>query len=847
MFRLTLASLLAKKRRLLSTALSVVIGVAFLTGTMVFTDTIGQTFDDLFADLYDEVDSYVRNESSVDLAEAGSQRGRIPGSTVAQVAAVPGVADAQGFITGYAQIVGADGDALGDPGRGAPTLGMSDLAGPLSPWQLVEGARPGPGELMIDRGSAEKGELALGDEVTVLTQTGPHTFTLVGTVRFGSVDSPGGASVAVFDLTTAQAVMLGGTDELDAVLLDAAPGVTETQLSDQVADVVPPGIEVLTGTELTVETQNEMRDAFSFFDTFLMVFAVIGLFVACFTIYNTFQIVVSQRIGEMALLRAIGATRRQVLTAQLLEAVVVGVVASGIGLVAGVAVAGGLKVLMEGVGLDIPAGDTVFATRTAVMALATGLGVTVASAVFPSIRASRTPPLAAIRDVAGTSGRGSGRWALIQGIALVTAGVAAFVAGLSGAGVLWVGLGALATFIGVFSLGPLFARPAARLLGAPAATVFGVVGDLARENAMRNAKRTARTGGALMVGVALVASITIIAATAKDWARDMFDRQFMGDDVVNSEAFGFGGLSPELAGRLAGLPEVAVATGIRTGAARDVDGGGDVGYMAIDPTTAGGVFDLDFVDGSAAALTDTGILVDDDEAADRGLRMGDTLTFAFLDGGPRALTVEGIYREDDLAGPFVVSHALHESTGVDQFDIAVYLVRADGISGESARAAIEGVAGDYPNAKVQSRAEYIDDQASEVDQIVNLMYGLLSLAILIALLSIGNSISLSIHERTRELGLLRAVGTTRHQTAATVRGEAGIVALFGTAVGVLVGVCFGWGIAVTLRDDGLGAAAIPVPALVLIATVSVAGGILASLRPAWRAAHLDVLRAIASH
>ena len=423
MWKIALKSTLAKKRRLLATALSVMIGVAFLAGTLVFTDTIQRTFDDLFAGIYADTDSYVRSATSIDMGQGVSQRARVPGSTVSAVAATPGVVEAQGLVSGYAQIVGHDGRALGNPGMGAPTLGMSHITGKLSPWQLTPGSRePGPGELAIDKGSADLGKLRLGDQVTVLTQTGPHQFTLVGTARFGSVDSPGGASVALFDLATAQKVLLGGLDEVDAVMVRAVDGVSQQQITARIASTLPKGMEALTGAQITKENQDVMRKGLGFLSTFLLVFAAIGLVVACFTIYNTFQIIVTQRSREMALLRSIGATSRQVMWAQLLEAVILGVIASVIGLFAGVAVAGGLKAMMAAFGIDIPAGGTVFAARTAIVAMGVGTIVTVVSAVFPSRRASRVPPIAAIREIAFDATGSHIRPRLIQGGILTACG-----------------------------------------------------------------------------------------------------------------------------------------------------------------------------------------------------------------------------------------------------------------------------------------------------------------------------------------------------------------------------------------------------------------------------------------
>jgi putative ABC transport system permease protein len=548
----------------------------------------------------------------------------------------------------------------------------------------------------------------------------------------------------------------------------------------------------------------------------------------------------------MALLRSVGATRTQVLWSQLIEALLVGVMASVVGMFAGFGVAAALKRLLEGVGIDIPGGPIVLHPRTVIVAMTVGTVVTVASAVFPSLRASRVPPLAAIRATAAEAGAPQLRAALILGGGLSTLGVAAFVAGLAGGELPWVGLGALLTFLGAFTLGPVIARPAAVVFGGAASRAAGVVGVMARQNAARNPKRTARTGGALTVGVALVIAITVIAATAKDWTRDVIGEQFNGDFVVSTDAFGFGGLSPEVAARINELPEVAAAAGVRLGAAHDQAGDGDVVYVAVDPANAAQVFDLGMVEGSTEALTSDGLLIDDDEADRRDVGLGDTIGLTFIDGTSANLVVQGIYRDDDLAGDFVISTERHEATGVDQFDFSIYVAKAPGVSDAAAAAAIASVSDEYPTAELQSRSEYIDDQASQIDQIVNLMYGLLALAIVIALFNIANSVALSIHERTRELGLARAVGMTRHQTASSVRWEAAIVGLLGTVVGALLGLFFGWAVSVTLRGDGFAAVTVPLQAVAVIVAIGVAGGVLAAVRPAWRAAHLDVLSAIAT-
>jgi putative ABC transport system permease protein len=847
MLRLALKNTLARKLRLLSTSFAVIIGVAFLAGTLVFTDTIGRTFDNLFADIYENTDAVVRSGTSIESEMGWEMRGRIPESTLATVREVDGVAQAQGVVQGFAQIVASDGDAIGNPGQGPPTFGQNYQTGELSPWEMIEpGRAPGPGEVVIDKASADEGDLQLGDPVTVLTQTGPHQLTLVGTVRFGSADSPGGASVSLFDLATAQQVLAGTSGELDMVMIAADEGISEDEITARIAAAIPEGTEALTGAEITEETQDSVKEMLGFFNTFLLAFAAIGLVVACFTIYNTFQIVVTQRRREMAMLRAVGATRRQLLSVQLIEAVFVGVLASLLGLAAGVFVAGALRGMLVAFGVDIPASGTVFSTRTAVVALTIGVLVTVVSAVTPSWRASRIPPVAALRDVAvGAIDRPRRR--LLSGGALTVVGVAALVTGLAGSGLAWVGSGALAIFVGVFVLGPLIVRPVVRVLGVPLSALSGITGAIARENALRNPKRTARTGGALMVGVALVVAITVMSASMKDWIRDVFDEQFTGDFVVATEAAGVGGLSPQLASDLNELPEVDSAAGVRAGVARMPQrDAGDTAYVSVDPATAARVFDVGMIEGSIDALTPNGVLLDDDKAADLHLGVGDTLPLTFLNGSTRELTVEGIYTEEELAGPLVISHALNAQSGSDQLDFSVYVATARGVSDAAAHAAIARVSDGYPNAELQSRAEYIDSQAAGLDQLVNLMYGLLGLAVIIALFSIANSVALSIHERIHELGLLRAVGTTRPQTRSTVRWEAALIALLGTGLGIVIGVFFGWSISVAIRGQGLGSFSMPVTPVVVIALLAVLGGVLASLRPAMRAARLDVLRAIAT-
>jgi putative ABC transport system permease protein len=403
MLRLTFANLAAKKFRLLSTAVSILIGVAFLAGSMVLLDTIGRTFDDLIADINDDVDAVVRSVETVD-ADFGEIRGRIDGSVLGDVVAVEGVAAAEGTVQGYAQFVDPAGKAMGDPGQGPPTLGVNWATVPeLNPMVLVAGNPPwGPAEVVMDRMTATDGPFAVGDSVTILLESGPRQFRVAGIATFGEVDSPLGASTALFDMATAQAV-LGEPGRLDAVQVVAADGVSQQELRERLAAVMPAGIEVITGEQLVDESQSDVADALSFFNTFMLIFAVIALFVAAFIIYNTFSILVAQRTRELALLRVLGAKRNQIVAAVIIEAILVGLLASAVGVAAGVIVAIALRQLIESVGIDIPAGGIVMQPATVVIGLAVGIGVTVVSAVVPSLRASHIAPMAAIRT-ASTGG-----------------------------------------------------------------------------------------------------------------------------------------------------------------------------------------------------------------------------------------------------------------------------------------------------------------------------------------------------------------------------------------------------------------------------------------------------------
>ncbi|HEX9991818.1 MAG TPA: FtsX-like permease family protein [Acidimicrobiales bacterium] len=844
MWRVTVRNLLAHKLRLLTTAGAIVLGVAFMAGSLVLSDTITRTFDDLFADVNAGTDAVVRSSSTID-SGFGTQRQRVDEEVVGAVEGVDGVAAVAGQVQGYAELVGTDGEPIGDPGFGAPSLGVRwSGVEALNPFDLVDGRPPEAGdEVVIDKASADEGDVQVGDRVRVLLQGPPQDFTVVGIARFGSADSPLGATVTVFAPQAAQE-LLGEPGKFDLVAVVAEDGVSQQELVDRLDEVIPAGTEAVTGDAYTEETQSDVADQLGFVRTFLLVFAGVALFVGSFVIFNTFSILVAQRTRELALLRAVGASRRQVLGSVLGEALLLGLVGSVLGVLGGLALAGGLKGLFAGLGFSIPASGTVLTGGTVAVSVVTGLVVTMVAAVLPAVRASRVPPVAAMRDVVLDTGATSTR-RVVVGVVMLVAGAASLVAGLVGGTAALVGVGAAAVVLATAVLGPAMARPVTRVIGAPVARFRGVTGALARENAARNPRRTASTAIALVVGVALVGLVTIFASSAKESIVTTLDRQFTGDLVVDSGSFVPGtGLSPDLARRLNELPEVGAATGLRFGLVQ-VEGKGEI-VLGVDPATAGQVLDLDVRQGSLADLDETGIAVLADVAEERGWQVGDEVDLRFAETGEQRFTVRAVYGENELAGNYTIGYPAYDANLTSRLDLQVYVTAAEGTSVGDLRAAVEEVTADYPSAKVQDREEYTAAQAASFDPILGLVYALLGLAVVIALFGIANTLALSVVERTRELGLLRAVGMTRAQVRAAVRWEAVIIALFGTALGLAIGVFFGWALVEALQSEATITLRIPVGQLAVVAVVAALAGVLAAILPARRAARLDVLAAIAT-
>jgi putative ABC transport system permease protein len=841
--RVALKGVLARKSRLALTAIAVVLGTAFLSGSSVFTATINRTFDQLFADVFADVDAFVRSPEKVESDFGPPQRQPIPLAITEEVRAVPGVADVAPTIQSYARIIGSDGKPIGSAGAGPPTFGSAITDSPVELWTVVDGRLPVDGtEVALDEASAAEGGYSVGDTVRVVAGAGSREFELVGIASYGDVRSPGGATFALFEIGFATE-FLGTPGYIDAVLVVGDGTVSDEDLAARITEQVSGdvAVETLTGAEITAEQQDEIADALSFFGILLTVFSFIALGVGCFVIYNVFSISAAQRQRENALLRALGASRRQVTQSMLVESVVVGTFGSGAGLLAGIGLSVGLSSALKASGIDLPSSGLVVQGSTVVSTIIIGLIVTVSSALLPAFRSGRVPPLAAMRDTALDTA-GPTRVRLSIGLGAVAAGIAVIGTVMGGADVALLGLGILFVFAGVLVLGPVIARPAALAIGRPIGMLRGVTGAMARQNAARNPKRTARTAAPVLIGVALVTAVTALAASIKTEIRTVFGEQFTGDYSVTSDSFGFGGLSPSLADALNELDVVDKAAGIGASPAQ-VNGDGTL-LTVVDPATVGALFDLGFTVGSADALTAEGILISESTADKKGLAVGSTLSVNLGDGVERTLTVQGIYARDELASRYVVSRDLYAGSTVGRFDFSVFILRAPGVDDAEARARLQAVVDEYGDGRLLDKEQYIEEQAGQVNQLLGLIYGLLALSIVIAIVGIVITLLLSVYERRREIGLLRAVGMTRSQVRTTVRWESVITSLLGAVMGIALGIGLGWVVILALRDEGITQFTLPVGSAVWILVLSFVTGVVAAAYPARRATRVDVLEAL---
>jgi putative ABC transport system permease protein len=839
--KLALRSLAAHRLRLGLTAVAVILGVAFVSGTLIFKDTTTRSFDRLFTQAYQDVELIVRAEQSFAAGDDAPAH-PVPRSVLATLRRqVPGADYIYGAAEGYAAIVGKDGKVVG--GQAQVGLDWPPDAGtdPDAPVRIVSGSPPrAADEVVIDAKSAHEGELEVGDPVRILTQGPTRTMRVSGILTFGPSSPLGSlATFAAFAPEVAQELLVR-PGHYSTILVGARDGVSQEQLRDQVAAAVPAGYEAVTGQESIDEGRAQIKQLLDVLGVFLLVFAAVSVFVGAFIILNTFSMLVAQRTRELALLRAVGARRRQVTRLVLGEAVGVGLVGSTLGLAAGGGLALGLRGLFRLFGVDLPATGLVLTAPTVIWSYVVGTVVTTVAAYLPARRAAKIPPVAAMRDDVALPAR-SLRFRLAGGTALVAAGVAALAGGLAGGGrqaPSLVGVGAAVTFLGVAMLSPALSRPVVRILGWPFARLAGPVGRMSRSNALRNPRRTAATASALMIGLALVAMVSVLAQSLKASVDGAFDRGFGADYAL--AATGLGGFSPAAVEAVSGAPGVRGVTPVRFGTIKVQDV--EVPLTVADPSALAQPVRLR-LDSGAGTPGRNELLVPRATADAWGWQVGSTVAGEYPDGTRASLRIAGIYADNPLTAdrPYIISPASYRPHAPGDL---IHLAYVDTDDGSRARRSLESALAAYPNVELQDRQEAKAKARGEVNQLLGMVIALLVLSILIAALGIVNTLALSVTERTREIGLLRAVGMSRRQLRRMLRYESVVIAAFGATLGLGLGVAFGWALQRVLADDGIDVLSIPFGQLALYMVAAAALGVVAAIWPARRAARMDVLRAI---
>ena len=852
MLRVGLRGVFARKLRAFLTALAVFLGVALMTGTYVLTDTFTNSFGQIFQESSVGVDVAVVPREAVE-SEGGAEPPGMPARLLEDVRKVEGVAQASGgiFAAGVA-LIDEDGDRIGS--MQAPAFGTSAEPQRFDPFDYAEGRQPRTAdEVAVDKQSADNEDLAVGDSITVAGAEAAREYEIVGIARLGEVDSFGGATVAILPLAEAQRIA-DKQGEFDQISIAAAEGVDPEELKRRVAAVMPDSVEVRTGEENAQQQTEDIEDDLGFLKTALLIFAWIALFVGAFTIFNTFSITVAQRTREFGMLRTLGASRRQVLTSVLVEAFVIGVIGAGLGVLAGIGVADLLNALFKSFGIDLPNTGSVVETRSIAIPLLIGVFVTLLAAIIPAVRATRVSPMEALSDQAVAPTRGRRRFVTVLSILLAVGGIIAICVGLFGgiessgdaAGLL--GLGAALIFFGTALLSPRFVAPLASAVGLALERVRKLTGRLARENAVRNPGRTATTAAALMIGLALVTFVSVFAAGIEASIDDAIDKGFTGDLTLQHED-GFSPIPSAARDTVEGIDGVGPVSSLRFGDG-EVKETGDTSFVtAVDPAEALSVFEFDWdegSDGTVTAMTRNDAIVDQAWATDNDVEVGDTLTVTTPTTREVTYTVSGkLHDTADLWGDFLITQqALEDDFHVRQEGMVLVNYQS-GADPDAVRKEIEAtIDRAFPIVEVLDQEEVKDKFAEQIGQVVNLLYALLSLAVIVSLFGLVNTLTLSIYERTRELGLLRAIGMSRRQVRRVVRYEAVITALLGALMGSVLGTFFAIIVSRPLADEGFNLAW-PIGTLILLFILAAIAGVLAAILPARRAARLDVLDALA--
>ncbi len=848
MVRIAWRSLTAHKLRTILTTLAILLGVAMISGTYVLTDQINKGFQEIFTDAYKGVDVTVTRKAAFTGAQVSGATSGLPQSLVARVKAVDGVATAVGYVTGSGAVA-VDGKVVGT--GGSPTLFFSYSPGmeQLQPNTFVQGAPPArSGEVGIIQKLAKDQSLGVGSKIQVITPTGSRPATVSGVFTFAAQSSLGGSLIIDTTLPDAQQWfdLPGQVSEID---VKGVAGVSPDTLAGRVRAAVPPGAEVKTGAQAAADQTKQVSDAIgTFLKPALLSFGGIAVLVGAFIIFNAFSMTVAQRRREFAMVRALGASRRQVLVSITVEAFVMGVFASLLGMVAGLGVAAGVNQLFQAIKVDIPHSGLVLAPRTIIVALAVGILVTLLSAVIPAARATRVPPMAALQEGAALPPSRFSRYAPFAAVGVAILGGLFIAAGMFGPGgttqrLGTLALGAILVFIAVAMVSRYLIRPIAGALGWPLQKLSPVSGRLARDNSIRNPGRTAATASALMIGLGVVVFVAVFAQGLKSSFVDGIDRMVRADYIVQGQ--NFMAIPSDVVGRLQAVSGVQGVSGLDI---QQVQVDKKLTTVnAVDPATFGPLWHFDWLGGGSDTLLKelgtTKALVEQQTAATLGLKTGQKFKMTTVDGKQATFTVAGEYKDPMLLNGFVITSSAY-SRVFPQPQLFMVFVKGDaGSAGGQQLAALKTALKDVPTATVQTVAEYKDSVVKQVNQLLNLLYGLLAMSVLISLFGIVNTLVLAVFERTREIGLTRAIGMSRRQVRATVRYESVITSIIGAILGIFIGIVFAW--VVTTRFAGQGITfSIPGTQLVVFLVLAVVVGVIAAILPARRAAKIDILEAI---
>jgi putative ABC transport system permease protein len=845
MVRVTMRNLLARKLRLALSAFAIVLGVAFVSGSFIFTDALGGAFNGIIKGTTADVEVAPKGAGSF---TAQQDTRTIAASVVRRLAKLPQTAAAHGVdqVQGV-YVIGANGKLVG--GNGPPGLafnyGTTRAITGDQIIRLTSGQLPsGMGEVALDESTAEKAGYSLGDRVTLVTpgkQPLMHA-TLTGLVHFGSSGGLVGATLTIYDQTAIQQLFFGGRDVFTGVSLTAADGVSQDQLAKAANKVLPPDVRARSGDAVAKENQDAIGKALGFINTFLLVFAAVAMVVGTFLIINTFSILVAQRSRELALLRAMGASKGQVNRSVLTEAFVVGLIGSTIGIGLGYLLALGLRALFAVIGLDLGSATFPLKPRTIAVSYAVGVVVTMIAAYLPARRAARIAPVAAMRDEVALP-ESSLRRRMIAGASSVLVGIALMVAGFRGSGgtgLLLIGGGMLLILVGVALMSPVLGRPVILALGALFRRVFGTVGALATQNSLRNPRRTAATASALMIGLTLVALMSILGQSAKA-STDKAINDTLTADFVVSNAVGTP-FSTGIADRIRQIPGVQTVAQFRSAVGK-IDGD-QVFLGAADPTALAQALKVKMSAGAMSDLANSAILVDKNTASSHHYALGDQVALR-LQAGVQKLTVAGVFSASAaVPANYLVTLDTLRKGGLQPADSLLFITKSPGAETAAIDAQIAQVIKGLPTVTLKNQQEFADEQSQQINTFLYIIYALLGLAIIIAVLGIVNTLALSVIERTREVGLLRAVGLSRRQLRRMVRLESVAIAVLGAVLGVIMGVAFGIVLQRAIADQGIDVLSIPGLQLAFFVLVAALVGVLAAVLPARRAARLNVLDAI---